>query len=143
MKYLPFALLSLFLLCSCATVSYDTDLPPQQISSPAATGKTKVVFFNDSNKVLYADGSWRIGIKIDGKGVANIHFNQYVQLDLLPGLHSLELSHVDLFTFRDEYKLEVTDGPMYIKVYNGLISTKFQILQYKPSGFENIFRPVI
>jgi hypothetical protein len=141
MNRLTVAIISLLILCSCATVKLETNLPSQQLNAPIPENKTRVVFFNESNKVLYADGSWRIGIKIDGEGVANLHFNQYVQIDLTPGKHSLELSHVDVFTFRDKYDFNVTDKTMYVKVYNGLVSTKFQILPSKPNNFEINFRP--
>ena len=142
MKNLTIAVISLLILCSCATVNLENNLPLQQLDEPINENKTRVVFFNTSNKILYADGSWRIGIKIDGNGIANLHFDQYVQIDLAPGKHSLELSHVDVFTFRDKYDFMVKDKTMYVEVYNGIVSTKYKILPSKPDNFEMKFRPI-
>jgi hypothetical protein len=123
-------------------VKQETLLPLQQLTAPVTPNTTRVIFFNTSNKVLYADTSWRIGIKLDGKGVANLHFNQYVQIDLEPGNHVLELSHVDVFTFRDKYDFVVGDETMYVAVYNSLVSTKYKVLPEKPVNFESNFRPI-
>jgi hypothetical protein len=131
-----------FALCSCATVKNEYQLPPQDIESLLSTGKTRVIFFNSSNALLYFDGSWRIGIKVDGVGVENLHLSQYVQLELEPGIHKLELSHVDLFTFRDSYVLNVRDKTMYIEVYNSITSTEFKILDEEPKDFKTKYKPV-
>lgn len=132
--------LSLFLM-SCATVNYDYALPDQSIDKPAEAGKTRVIFYNGLNP-LFLDGSWRIGIKIDDVGVHNLHINKYVQLFLEPGEYKLGLSHVDVFTFQDEYPFKVTGDSMYVKVYNGLVSTKFEIQKAEPEGFRSKYRPV-
>jgi len=142
MKRLTIAIILSLILCSCATVKPETNLPSQNIYEPTVPGKTRVVFFNGSNKVLYADGSSLIGIKIDGKGVANINYNQYVQLDLTPGDYSLELSHFDAIIFRDKYNLPIKDEAMFIKVFNRPVSTQFKILPTKPSAFDTEFSPV-
>ena len=142
MRYLSIIFVLSLLLCSCATVQQETLLPSQQLTAPITPNKTRVIFFNTSNKVLYSDTSWRIGIKIDGKGVANLHFNQYVQIELDPGNHVLELSHVDVFTFKDKYDFVVGAETMYVAVYNSPISTKYKVLPEKPENFESNFRPI-
>ena len=130
-----------FLLVGCATVNYDYLLPDQNINSPAEPGKTRVIFYNGLNP-LFLDGSWRIGIKIDDVGVQNLHINKYVQVFLDPGEYKLGLSHVDVFTFRDEYDFQVIGEVMYVRVYNGLVSTKFEVQKNQPEGFASKYRPV-
>lgn len=142
MKYIIIICVFSLMLCSCATVQQETLLPSQQLTDPVTPNTTRVVFFNTSNKALYADGSWRIGIKLDGKGVANLHFDQYVQIDLEPGNHVLELSHKDVFTFRDKYDFVVGDEIMYVAVYNTPVSTKYKVLPEKPKNFEITYKPI-
>jgi hypothetical protein len=133
--------LTVFLLSSCATVNYDYALPPQDINAPTEQGKVRVVFFNDTNPVLFADGSWRIGIKIDGRGVENLHLHKYVQLYLTPGLYVLELSHRDIFLFPSKYDLEVGETTMFVRVFNGITSTKYEVLEQKPEDFLSKYKP--
>ena len=133
--------LVMFLLCSCATVNYDYALPSQNLNAPEVEGKTRVIFYNTTNPVLFADGSWRIGIKIDGQGVENLHLHKYVQLYLTPGIHALELSHRDVITFRSKYDLDVGETAMFIKVFNGLVSTKYEVMNQEPESFSNKYKP--
>jgi len=130
------------LFSGCATVTPETNLPSQKLSASIEKNKTRVIFHNTSNKLLYFDASALIGIKVDGKGIANIHFDQYVQIDLTPGQHSLDLSHFDAVTFRDSYEFTAENEIMYVEVFNGLISTKFKVLPSKPVNFETDFEPV-
>jgi hypothetical protein len=141
MKKFTYLLLSVLLLSGCATVTPSTKLPSQNISEQPQYGKTKILFFNNSDTVLYGDGSWRIGIKINGEGIENLHLWRYAQLFLTPGDYRLELSHKDVFTFRDEYDFKVGTEPMYVEVYNGIISTKFKIHSELPENFEKHFKP--
>lgn len=138
--WLVFFLTVLFL-NGCATVQNEINLPNQALDIKPDSGKTKVIFYNDLNS-LFLDGSWRIGIKIDGKGLENLHINQYVQVFLEPGEYILGLSHVDVFIFKDEYPFTVNQDPMFVKVYNGLVSTKFEIQSAQPEGFSQKYRPV-
>ena len=137
------AILLLFpvMLSACATVKPEYKLPSQKLSAIAPSGTTKVVLFNTTNPVLFADGSWRIGIKMDGVGVENLHLNKYVQLNLEPGMHKLELSHIDVFTFRNSYQISIPNEAVYIKVYNGITSTKHKIMDSKPNDFNKKYKP--
>lgn len=132
-----------FSLVGCATVSYEYDLPPQALNAPKVEGKTRVIFYNDTNLVLFPAGTWRIGIEIDGVGVENLHLHKYVQLNLESGPHVLELRHVDIFTFKDKYDFLVEGEVMYVKVFNGLVSTKYEVLKEKPKNFENKYRSAL
>ena len=137
---LIFLLITIFM-TGCATVQNEIDLPNQMLDIKPDPGKTKVIFYNGLNP-LFLDGSWRIGIKIDGKGLENLHINQYVQVFLELGQYTLGLSHVDVFTFKDEYPFTVTQDPMFVKVYNGIVSTKFEIQATEPEDFSKKYRPV-
>lgn len=130
-----------FLLASCATVKNEYDLPNQSIDALPGEGETRVIFYNGLNP-LFIDGSWRIGIKIDGAGVENLHINKYVQVFLKPGAYTLGLSHVDVFTFKDEYPFNVSGETMFVKVYNGVVSTKFEVQSSEPKNFRSKYSPV-
>jgi hypothetical protein len=100
------------------------------------------LFFYNALNPLFIDGSWRIGIKIDDVGVQNLHINRYVQVFLDPGEYKLSLSHVDVFTFNDDYSFRVGNETMYVRVYNGLISTQYEVQSLEPEDFRSKYRPV-
>jgi hypothetical protein len=102
---------------------------------------SRVIFYKESPGGLDL-GPRRIGIKIDGRGIVTLSSGQYVQVDLEPGRHHLELSHTDTLTFTDEYTLRVEDGPIYVRVYRTELSTHFDSSQQMPAGFAQKFRPV-
>lgn len=130
------------LLASCASVRNEYVLPAQDLNVSPESEKTKVVFYNGNGfNPLYLDGSWRVGIKIDGVGVENLNIGKYVQLFLNPGNYNVELSHIDIFTFRDVYSFDVGSDAMYVKVYNTPISTKYKIEQNEPDSFREKFEP--
>jgi hypothetical protein len=128
-------------LFGCASVKNTYPLPDQALDASPTESKTKIVFYNGNGlNPLFLDGSWRVGIKLDGVGVENLHIGKYVQLFLDPGDYKLELSHIDLFTFRDNYDLKVGANPMYIKIYNTPVSTKYEIQNSEPSEFKKYFK---
>jgi len=137
------SVLSLVLVLSgCATVVNEYDLPDQGLDKPVDSGKTRVIFYNSLNP-LFLDGSWRIGLELDDVGVENLHLYKYVQVFLQPGQYKLGLSHVDVFTFKDEYPFEVGSETMFVKVYNGLVSTKYKIQQGEPENFRTTYQPAL
>jgi hypothetical protein len=127
-------------LVSCASVKNSYPLPDQALDALPTELKTKVVFYNGNGlNPLFLDGSWRVGIKINEVGVENLHIGKYVQLFLSPGTYKLELSHIDLFTFRDNYELKVGANLMYVKTYNTPVSTKYEIQESEPREFRKNF----
>jgi hypothetical protein len=117
-------------------------LPTQDLNAANEESKTRVVFYNGNGyNPLYLDGSWRVGIKLNGIGVENLHIDKYVQLFLMPGTYNLELSHIDLFTFRDEYIFQVGSETMYVRVYNTPISTKYEVNKTEPENFKEKYEP--
>ena len=141
MKLLAFLAISVLLISGCATVHPTAKLPTQNLGAQATDGKTQVVFFNNTNPILFGDGSWRIGIRINGEGIENLHLWKYVQLFLAPGKYKLGLSHIDVFRFNDEYDFEVGTKPMYVEVFNGIISTKFEVHPTRPAEFIKTYAP--
>ena len=132
------------LLASCASVRNEYPLPTQDLSVHPDQDKTKVIFYNGNGfNPLYLDGSWRVGIKVDGVGIENLHIDKYVQIFLKPGSYSLELSHIDVFTFRDEYSFDVGSETMYVKVYNTPFSTKYQVQDKAPAEFATNYQPAV
>ena len=57
-------------------------------------------FINETNPALFADGSWRIGVELDGTGVANLDIKEFVRVNLSPKTYQLGLSHQDVFRCR-------------------------------------------
>jgi len=131
-------------LSGCASVVNEYPLPTQDLSAHPFEDRTKVIFYNGNGfNPLYLDGSWRVGIKVDGVGVENLHIDKYVQVFLRPGNYRLELSHIDVFTFRDEYSFDVGSEIMYVKVYNTPLSTKYKVQDEAPEGFANQYQPAV
>ncbi len=127
---------------ACASVRPEYPLPSQALDAPPTDGKTKVIFYNGNGfNPLFLDGSWRVGIKIDGVGVENLHVKKYVQVFLTPGNYDIELSHIDLFTFRNEYSFDVGSETMFAKVYNTPISTKYELQESEPQSFAEKYEP--
>ncbi|MDP6968383.1 MAG: hypothetical protein QGG88_04625 [Gammaproteobacteria bacterium] len=126
----------------CASVGNEYALPSQDLSLLPDDGKTKVVFYNGNGlNPLYLDGSWRVGIKLDNVGVANLHIGEYVQVFLTPGDYDIELSHIDVFTFRDTYRVNVGADTVFVKVYNTPISTKYELQTDAPQNFGQEYEP--
>src|ERR1700750_1679143 len=67
---------------------------------PANTNETKLVIFNDSNPVLYgADGSSRINVKLNGKGLGRLNFGQYAEVVIPKGKCEVDWQPLDLVGF--------------------------------------------
>src|SRR4051794_38784837 len=69
------------LLTGCVTMSTEHALPSQSLDTPSRPGTTRVIFYNEATGGM-GSGAGRIGIRIDGKGVAALPSGQYVQMDL-------------------------------------------------------------
>lgn len=129
---------------SCSTVQREIELPNQSLNmAPPAKGEGKVVFYNDSNLLLFGlDGSGRVGIKVDERGIGSPYIGRYVAVNLPQGERVLELSHIDVFTFRDSYQLTVKPGTQYVRAFNRPTSTRFDIQPGQPKDFEENFKPM-
>lgn len=109
----------------------------------SSTNETKVLLFNDSNQALYGlDGSGRINVWIDGKGVALINVAQYTQVILPKGRHQLDLKHLDIVPFRSKHSLELFEAQIYVKIYATAAGNEIKVVPVLPLDFEQDFTPV-
>src|SRR6266568_8306392 len=94
------------LLTGCLTpVANEIPLAYDDLSvKPGNTNDTRLVIFNDSNFVLYGlDGSGRINVKLNGKGVAQIHVGYYAQAIVPKGTYQVDLMHRDTADFASRH----------------------------------------
>lgn len=138
------SLFAVLLMSACSTVTSEYPLPVQDCDPKAAlpTGTTAVFFYNDTNPALFADGSWRIGVELDGVGVTNLDLKEYVRVNLVPKTYRLGLSHRDVFLFQNTYDLRVGGRPLHVRVYNCITSTKYEVMTSEPVNFRHTHRPV-
>ena len=113
-------------------------LPPQDLAINVPDGYARVVFFNDSTEALYPS-SGNIRIQLDGKTAPSLYLNHYSQLFLSPGRYELLLEHWDVFTFTDEYEIEIREPDTFIRIWCSPISTKHEIVESLPADFDQRF----
>lgn len=128
--------------CGATPPVREVMLPPQKLgvtSDDSSYGK--LVLFNDSNRLMYGmDGSGKINIHLNGKGVGQLRIGEYVILDVAKGAHKLDLLHVDLMTFKSSHDLEIAKDEEYVKIYAKMTSNGVEIVE-KPVDFEAKFKP--
>lgn len=120
------------------------NLPEQSLKTPHQQGNTRVFFYNTSNLLLFgSDFTDKIDILLDNKNVGSIRRNEYILIDVKPKEYELNLSHHDLLMkFSNTYNLKVSGKNMFIKIYNGLMSTKYKLEEQFPNNFEKRFKPI-
>ena len=133
--------IGLFSLIACSTVTPQTVLPSQTLDTDAADVEVWIIFFNDSNPLLYA-ASGRIGIELDGTGLANVNIGEYVKVGVMPGVHKVTLKHWDVFTFTDKYTLKIPETDAYVRVSNSPYSTNLSLQTSKPTEFDSKYNPL-
>lgn len=117
-----------------AKSSSATILVSQDVTAAAPQGTSRVVFFNESNSWLY-DDSAAVQISIDGRELPHIKRGEYAQVFLAPGAHALNMKHWDMFLFNDDYSLEVPAGELFVKVFNKITATQYEIVKTLPADF--------
>lgn len=127
------------LLVGCAgPVVLQPELPilgPELDVQAAAPEETKVMFFNNSNKLLFGiDNTGKLGVWINGKGLAVLQIGDYVQVSLPRGRQAIELAHVDIGTFRSTHDLMVGEAPLYVEVYATAMSNEMKVFPSLPVG---------
>lgn len=116
-------------------------LPPQSINYETQAGKTKIVFFNNSNVLLYGiDMTDKIDITIDDKNVGSVRLAEYLVIDLFSGEYKMNLTHYDTTKFSNNYTLKVIGREMYIEIYNGPLSTNYKIVDKLPDNFQERYK---
>lgn len=110
-------------------------LPPELDAKPAAANESKVLFFNNSNKLLFGiDGTGRVGIWINGIGLGVLEIGEYAQVSLPRGRHDIELVHVDVVTFNSKHEIVVGDGPLFVEVFATIVSNDLKTFDALPTG---------
>jgi hypothetical protein len=110
-------------------------LGPELDAHAAVPGETKVMFFNNSNKLLFGiDNTGKVGVWINGKGLAVLQIGDYVQVSLPRGRQAIELAHVDIGTFRSAHDLMVGEEPLYVEVYATAMSNEMKVFQSLPAN---------
>lgn len=98
-----------------------------------------VIIFNDSN--ILSD-LVPIEISIDGRYIATLKRREFVDVSIECGKHELSIRHKEPFIkkyYQNNYTIEITGSGMALKVYTGLISTKFQHIKELPKKFKSKF----
>lgn len=110
-------------------------LGPDISATPSVQGESKVLFFNNSNKLLFGiDNTGKVGIYVDGKGLGVLQIGQYVQISLPRGPHRIELVHVDIVEFRSSHSLEVGSEAAYVEVFATPVSNDLNVFSSLPEG---------
>lgn len=113
-------------------------------AAPSTPTDAKAVFLNSSHPVLYrVTGS--IQITINGIPIATLGIGEYIQLQLPPGTHEVELAHWDIFTFRSKHAIVVTLPNSYYELHATPISNRLiQHFRLPPeSELPKSFRPYV
>ena len=136
-------ILFFLILQGCSTVPSGTQilLPQQNFSAQAPEGHTKVILYNTTNKVMWP-ASHRIIAGFNSELTPEIPSGNYVILYLLPGSYEFTLTHWDVFNFSDTYEFEIPHGELYVRIFNGSTSTKFEVVDKLPEEFESEFLPL-
>ncbi len=133
----------LFTGCGVTPIQRQIDLPPQDLSQPLTDNtKVKMIFYNNSNKFWSGmDGSGKINLFIDGKGVCRLSIGEYIIVETTPGTHTIDLEHRDIGLFKSSHRLSVDEKDNYIQIYSAWGSS-YADVTIKPESFENSYTAV-
>jgi hypothetical protein len=107
------------------------------------TNDTKLVIFNDSNFLLYGlDGTGRINVKLNGRGVAQLKVGYYAQVLVPKGSYQVDLLHVDREYYASEHQIELTGPESYLEVRAISFSNEARLVPALPPNFSKKFKPV-
>ena len=136
-KYLTIILAGVLLFgCGARPIKREVVLPDQVIGQvPSKTGNSRLVIFNDSNMFLYGiDGSDKINVSLDGKGVGQLEIGQFLIVETTSTSHVIDLMHWDLLTYESVHKIDISEPEVFLKIYSKLISNGAEIVS-KPKDF--------
>jgi hypothetical protein len=107
------------------------------------TNETRLVIFNNSNYLLYGlDGSGRINVRLNGRGVAQIKVGYYAQVMMPKGACRVNLVHRDREDYATEHEVELTGPETFLEIGAISFSNRAKIVSTLPDDFENKFKPV-
>lgn len=134
----------LFLVGCLTPVKNEIPLVGGGLSAAASdTNDTRLVIFNDSNFVLYGlDGSGRINVKLNGKGVAQIRIGYYAQVIVPKGSYQVDLTHRDTADFTSHHEIELANAESFLEIHSTMVSNEAILIPALPEDFEKKFKPI-
>ena len=128
--------------CAAPPIKQEVQLPSQVLNQvQPAEGSSFVVIYNDSNRVKYGiDGSGKINITLDGKGVGQLAIGEYVMVETSPGIHTVHLLHRDIMNFDSTHEFPASDRLRFVKIYSKMTSNGLEVTG-RPRNFESEFSP--
>ena len=139
---IPIILLAAFFAgCAVAPPAQEVYLPDQDLSSPRENSElSRLVIYNDSNSLMYGlDGSGKINVFLDGKGVGQLSIGQYVMVEVSEGEHTIDLAHKDMAVFKSTHVVEIKGPEEFLKIYAKVTSNGAEIVP-APEDFSQSFK---
>jgi hypothetical protein len=140
------ALLGLLLLSTGCLSPVQNEIPllAGGLSAKASgPNDTKLVIFNTSNGVLYGlDGSGRINVWVNNRGVAMVKIGHYAQVIVPRGPCHVSLTHRDMAKFNSEHDFTLTGPEAFLEIRATPISNAAELLLVPPGNLEQDFTPV-
>ena len=110
---------------------------------PANTNDTKLIIYNTANPVLYgADGSSRMNVKLNGKGLGRLNFGQYAVVVIPRGKCQVDMQHLDLVRFSSQRWLDLNDPESFVEIYPTPTSNEAKLVPVLPADFERKFEAI-
>lgn len=138
-RYTVLIVVTSFLLAGCAAIpSLDgpsLEIPNQGLGSSRIDSMTRVVFFNNTNRLLWPT-SHVIRLSLDGKVAPAIPSGKYLQVDLEPGTYELVLRHRDVVLFTHSYSFTVEGRDQYVRLYNVPLRSEYEVVDSLPNDFD-------
>ena len=128
--------------CAATPIKQEVSLPSQEVGkSPTIASNSRMVIFNDSNSLLYGiDGSGKINVSIDAKGVGQLAIGQYVVIEVASGKHVVSLMHKDIMDFNSSHNIDVSGAEVFFKIYSQMTSNGAGIVD-APKDFPSKYKP--
>jgi hypothetical protein len=142
---LSLLLASLLPLTGCFTpVKNEIPLATGNLRSPPDNpNETRLVIYNKSNPVLYGlDGSSRINVKLNGKGVGRLNIGQYAQVIMPKGKCQVDMKHLDLVVFSSQRWVDLNDPVSFVEIYATPTANEAKTVPALPADFEGSYKSI-
>lgn len=118
------------------------DSPSQEIlTKDVADGKTRLIIYNLASSMLGFDNSFPFKISINGTFYDNVDPRKYLVVELENGTVDIEVSFVDVFTFKKKLTVQLDGGKKYVECSNSATSALIGLKADIPNNFQNIYKP--
>jgi hypothetical protein len=128
--------------CRLTPVKNEIPLVTGDISlQQADPNYTKLLIFNASNYLMFGiDGTGRINVMLNGKGVAHLNIYEYAQLIVPKGKHKVSLVHRDIVHLSSEHEIDLVNAESFLKVYATVTSNRAKLVAVLPKNFDKKFK---